>query len=82
MGVLRSRIGDREDKFFATIFLGTGLQFVGMLFVSAAFAGGIASETSPAEAAPDAELPPRVAMGTCAVAIVEGNRASEAVTRC
>jgi hypothetical protein len=44
MGVLRSQIGDREDKFFATIFLGTGLLFVAMLFVSTAFAGGIASE--------------------------------------
>ena len=44
MGVLRSHIGDREDKFFATIFLGTGLLFVAMLFVSTAFAGGIASE--------------------------------------
>ena len=33
-----------EDKFFATIFLGTGLLFVAMLFVSTALAGGIASE--------------------------------------
>jgi len=28
MGVLRNRLGAREDKFFATIFLGSGLLFV------------------------------------------------------
>ena len=29
-GVLRDRIGEREDRFFATAFLGSGLLFVGM----------------------------------------------------
>ena len=28
IGVLRDRIGDREDRFFATVFLGSGLLFV------------------------------------------------------
>ena len=28
--VLRDRLGAREDKFFATVFLGTGLLFVAM----------------------------------------------------
>src|SRR5687767_6412273 len=32
MGVLRNRIGDLEDRFFATVFLGSGLLFVAMLF--------------------------------------------------
>jgi hypothetical protein len=47
IGVLRDRIGEREDRFFATVFLGTGLLFVGMLFVAAAVAGAnVASATS------------------------------------
>lgn len=41
MGVLRNRIGDREDRFFATVFLGSGLLFVAMLFVSGAVAQGM-----------------------------------------
>jgi hypothetical protein len=39
IGVLRDRIGAREDRFFATVFLGSGLLFVAMLFVAAAVAG-------------------------------------------
>ena len=39
IGVLRDRIGDREDRFFATVFLGSGLLFVAMIFVAAAVAG-------------------------------------------
>ena len=41
MGVLRDRLGAQEDRFFATVFLGSGLLFLAMLFVSAAFVGGI-----------------------------------------
>ena len=41
IGVVRDRLGDREDRFFATVFLGSGLLFLGMLFVSAAILGGI-----------------------------------------
>src|SRR3974390_2395652 len=36
VGVLRDRLGAREDKFFATVFLGSALLFLAMLFVSAA----------------------------------------------
>jgi hypothetical protein len=46
IGVLRDRIGEREDRFFATVFLGSGLLFVGMMFVAAAFAGGLIAGTS------------------------------------
>jgi hypothetical protein len=47
IGVLRDRIGQREDRFFATVFLGSGLLFVAMLFVAAALAGGlVAVDTS------------------------------------
>lgn len=41
IGVVRDRIGQYEDRFFATVFFGSGLLFLGMLFVSAAVAGGI-----------------------------------------
>src|SRR5499427_6395555 len=41
VGVVRDRIGEREDRFFATVFFGSGLLFVGMLFVGAAVAGGL-----------------------------------------
>jgi hypothetical protein len=41
LGVLRDRLADREDKFFATVFFGSGLMFLAMLFVSAATIGSI-----------------------------------------
>ena len=41
IGVVRGRIGDVEDRFFATVFLGSGLLFVAMLFVSSAVVGGL-----------------------------------------
>ena len=50
IGVLRDRIGDREDRFFATVFLGSGLLFVAMIFAAAAIAGGViaaAASSSP-----------------------------------
>jgi len=54
IGVLRNRIGELEDQFFATVFLASGLLFVACLFGSAAVmaalidsvaAGNIANET-------------------------------------
>lgn len=41
IGVLRDRLGEREDRFFATVFLGSGLLFLAMLFVAAAMIGAI-----------------------------------------
>ncbi|WP_405810808.1 hypothetical protein OG729_38655 [Streptomyces sp. NBC_00210] len=41
MGAVRARIGDAEDKFVATVFLGSGLLFVATLFGAAAAAGGL-----------------------------------------
>ena len=41
VGVLRDRLGAREDQFFATVFLGSGLLFLGMMFVAAAAAGAL-----------------------------------------
>jgi hypothetical protein len=52
VGVLRDRIGEREDRFFATVFLGSGLLFVAMIFIAAAIAGGmIAAQSSSPQAA-------------------------------
>lgn len=41
IGVLRDRLDEREDRFFATVFIGSGLLFLAMLFMSAAMAGGL-----------------------------------------
>ena len=41
MAVLRNRIGLLEDRFFGTVFLGSGLLFVSMLFAAAAVSQGI-----------------------------------------
>lgn len=41
IGVLRARLGPREDKFFATVFLGSGLLFLAMLFAAAAAIGAV-----------------------------------------
>jgi hypothetical protein len=41
IGAVRSRVGEAEDKFLATVFLGSGLLFVGMLFVSSAVFGAL-----------------------------------------
>jgi hypothetical protein len=41
MGVLRDRMGVNEDRFFATVFLGSGFLFLAMLFASAAVAGAM-----------------------------------------
>jgi hypothetical protein len=43
IGVLRDRLDEREDRFFATVFLGSGLLFLGMLFVAAGVIGAIIS---------------------------------------
>jgi hypothetical protein len=41
IGVLRDRLGEQEDRFFATVFFGSGLLFLAMLFFSAAVVGGL-----------------------------------------
>lgn len=46
IGVIRDRIGAAEDRFFASVFLGTGLLFVAMLFVAGAVAGGLIATES------------------------------------
>ena len=41
IGVVRDRLGASEDRFFATIFFGSGILFLAMLFIAAATAGAI-----------------------------------------
>jgi hypothetical protein len=41
IGVLRDRLGELEDRFFASVCIGSGLLLLAMLFASAAVAGGI-----------------------------------------
>jgi hypothetical protein len=41
IGVLRDRLGAQEDKFFATVFFGSGLLFLATLFAFAGVAGGV-----------------------------------------
>ncbi len=36
IGVIRTRLGDREDRLFATVFFGSGLLFVALLFLTGA----------------------------------------------
>jgi hypothetical protein len=41
IAVVRSRIGEREDRFFSTVFLGSGLLFVAMVFAAAAVSASL-----------------------------------------
>jgi hypothetical protein len=41
IGVIRDRMGTREDRFFATVFLGSGLLFIALLFVDVAITAGL-----------------------------------------
>jgi len=41
MAVMRNRIGLLEDRFFATVFLGSGLLFVAMLFAAVSVVRGL-----------------------------------------
>jgi hypothetical protein len=52
IGVLRDRLAQLEDRFFATVFFGSGLLFLSMLFAAAAVIGAIvlvASISTPQE---------------------------------
>ena len=43
LGVIRDRLGDFEDRFFSTVFFGSGLLFICMTFVSSATAASLLS---------------------------------------
>jgi hypothetical protein len=63
MAVLRNRIGLLEDKFFATVFLGSGLLFVAMLFATIAVARGLLDTFGSAGKLPDQSETFRVGRG-------------------
>jgi hypothetical protein len=46
MGVVRDHLGHLEDKFFSTVFVGSGLLYLGLSFVSAAVAGSLLANYS------------------------------------
>jgi hypothetical protein len=41
IAAIRAHLGERGDRFFATVFIGSGLLFVGKLFSSSAVAGSL-----------------------------------------
>jgi hypothetical protein len=41
IGVIRDQLGNVEDRLFSTVFLGSGLLFLAMLFVGAVLSGGL-----------------------------------------
>jgi hypothetical protein len=43
IAVVRDRIGESEDRFFATVFLGSGLLFIAMLFAATATTAALVS---------------------------------------
>lgn len=53
IGVLRDRFGNLEDRFFATVFLGSGLLFLAMTFVSMAIAGALYAVSRHSTGSPD-----------------------------
>jgi len=55
IGVVRDRFGEFEDRFLGTVFLGSGLLFLAMMFVSMALAGGLLAVSRNANT-PQAEL--------------------------
>ncbi|MFE2515911.1 hypothetical protein [Streptomyces mirabilis] len=46
MGALRARVGDAEDRFIATVFMGSGLVYVATMFAAGAAAGSVLSQPS------------------------------------
>jgi hypothetical protein len=41
IAVIRDRLGELEDRFFATVVIGSGVLYIAMYFASAALAGGL-----------------------------------------
>ena len=46
IGVVRDGLGRYEDKFFASVFLGSGVLFLAMMFVSTAVAAGLVASNA------------------------------------
>jgi len=52
IGVVRDRLGDREDRFFASVMFGSGLLYLAMIFAAAAMTGALVAmyEAAPEQA--------------------------------
>jgi len=48
MGVVRTRLGQREDRFLGTVFIGSGFLFLGMSFVAGAVTSALLGTMAPA----------------------------------
>jgi hypothetical protein len=46
IGVVRDRMGQLEDRFFSSVFFGSGLLYLAMTFIAAALAGGLLASYS------------------------------------
>ncbi len=46
IGVIRDRFGELEDRFFSTVFFGSSLLFIGMVFIAMAIAGALVASVS------------------------------------
>jgi hypothetical protein len=46
VGVMRDRLGEKEDQFFSTVFLSSGILYLAMLFVASALVAGILATIS------------------------------------
>jgi hypothetical protein len=56
IGVIRDRIGAAEDRFFATVFLGSGLLMIAMLFTGGAVAGGLLLWSDDSQGVPPSDM--------------------------
>ena len=56
IGVIRDRIGAGEDRFFATVFLGSGLLMIAMLFTGGAVAGGLLLWSDDSQGVPPSDM--------------------------
>ncbi|MFE0512285.1 hypothetical protein [Streptomyces sp. NPDC058964] len=52
IGVVRTHVGDAEDKFLATVFLASGVVFTATMFAAAAAAGAVLAVAHPPGSAP------------------------------
>ncbi len=62
IGVIRDRIGEGEDRFLSSVFLGSGLLYVAMLFATAAIASALV--TTAADASSNQESQDLWALGS------------------
>jgi hypothetical protein len=69
IGVVRDGFGRYEDRFFASVFFGSGLLFLAMMFVSTAIAAGLVATVSgvpdPAAQAGVVDFGRMVVLSTC-----------------